>query len=536
MEMTEKTEVVTKRHNPLTFYLRTLLYMFMALLMRLVAFAPLAALWVFPESSWLRWLWVLCPVLLIFFILPQRFSFAQALVQKPRERAFSFDKATSLRPYGRKLGEALVHALNILKWGIPLWLALGACVYFYLKTDAITLMTSLSNLGASVVAVGIAVANFFIGIFGGTALVPNGGIMEGAYTVLAVLGVLLLVLMLGMVRNSAFRYIWAQATESGLKPRAQARRRLAGRRWTQLGVAVLNLVLWLPALFVAFTTLKGVLSGLSDALFNYVATRQLNLPELSNALYPLLFAFLVCYMPLLPVRRIMTAFFATKALRRPQVDDVSVADSAAAQVVPEPTLPPVTDAPLFVPASEPVAAAAEPEPDEEPDATATEPVPVPVYMPAAQPNEPQASETPAVEEAWKPEEQAAPVTAAAPVFTPEPETLRETVFAPEPLADGSAVPEPEPAPVAPVFMQEPDAPDGSVHMADPEEPAFSFAPSPEPVEEPIAEPVPETAALYGMELHAEEDAYATPKVTSIFDADEPAAPEAPVEDAGGEEL
>ena len=81
METTETLMPKSSRQNPLTFYLRTLLYMFMALVMRVVAFAPLCALWVFPAGSQWRWLAVLCPVLLIFFILPLRFSFAQALVQ-----------------------------------------------------------------------------------------------------------------------------------------------------------------------------------------------------------------------------------------------------------------------------------------------------------------------------------------------------------------------------------------------------------------------------------------------------------------------
>ena len=34
----------TAKHNPLTFYLRMLLYMFVALLLRLVSLAPLACL------------------------------------------------------------------------------------------------------------------------------------------------------------------------------------------------------------------------------------------------------------------------------------------------------------------------------------------------------------------------------------------------------------------------------------------------------------------------------------------------------------
>ena len=51
----------TAKHNPLTFYLRMLLYMFVGLLLRLLALAPLACLFVFPAGSPLKLLALLCP-------------------------------------------------------------------------------------------------------------------------------------------------------------------------------------------------------------------------------------------------------------------------------------------------------------------------------------------------------------------------------------------------------------------------------------------------------------------------------------------
>ena len=90
--------------------------LFTALLLRLLALAPLCALLVFPHGSALRWLALLCPALLIFLVLPLRFSFAQALVQSGKDRRFSFDVALNTADYGEKLGESLVHALNVAKW------------------------------------------------------------------------------------------------------------------------------------------------------------------------------------------------------------------------------------------------------------------------------------------------------------------------------------------------------------------------------------------------------------------------------------
>ncbi len=299
------------RQNPFTFYLSTLLYMVLALLMRAVACLPLLALYCFADSPW-RWLALLCPALLVFVVLPLRFSFAQAITKPAIRRQFSIAEALGFSQYGEKLGESLLHALHLVLWGIPLGAMLAAGTYFYYQTDVITLLGGLSDLGERVTTVCAAVANFAIGIFGGTLVVPNGGLMEGLYTVGGLLAVGLLILLWGAVRNSAFRYIWAVADRVNKNPHAEARRRLRGRRWPQIGVAMLNLVLWMPTLYVVFRTLKGTLEGMSGAIFQFISTRQLSLPELSGTLMPMLFALLVCYLPLLPLRRLFTSLFATR--------------------------------------------------------------------------------------------------------------------------------------------------------------------------------------------------------------------------------
>ena len=102
MGNTGNDRLLNTRHNPVTFYFRTLLYLFTALLLRLLALAPLCALLVFPHGSALRWLALLCPALLIFLVLPLRFSFAQALVQSGKDRRFSFDVALNTADYGEK--------------------------------------------------------------------------------------------------------------------------------------------------------------------------------------------------------------------------------------------------------------------------------------------------------------------------------------------------------------------------------------------------------------------------------------------------
>ena len=533
MEQTENRLPQSKRQNPLTFYLRTLLYMVMALVMRLVAFLPLGALILFPQGSYFRWLALLCPLMLIFFILPQRFSFAQALVQPARERRFSFDKATGVSNYGRKLGEALVHALNILKWGIPLWLMLGACYYFYTKLDAITLLKGIGDIGAAVVSVGFAVANFFIGIFRGTALVPNGGIMEGLYTICVVLGIGALILLWGTVRNSAYRYIWAQAMQNGQNARTEARRRLTDRRAKQMGVALINLLLWVPALFVVFTTLKGMLSNLSDTLFNYLSTKQLSLPELSNAVYPLLFAFVVCYLPLLPVRRILTCFFATKHLRHAAEDAPAVPTEEAAGKAPETTLEPA-----FAPAYAPVTTLeldAEEKPEPEP--APTEPAPVPAYTPdtqAAQAEAPyaavEASPATAVPAALELAEESVAST------PPEPMAQEESAYPPYTAPETATGREPETAPeaeIAPEAEAEPEVQAVVEPIAEAKDAVELTVEEPQADEQTVAaEPMP-AFTMAGereqSEAPTDEDDYIKPFAPSLFDTTDTAVDEQPDE-------
>ncbi len=336
--MQEGRVSLTGRHSPLTFYVRTLLYMFVALLLRILALLPLAALFAFPAGSPLKWLALLCPAIAVFLVLPLRFSFAEALTQRRRERYFSFDKALGMSRYGEKLAEGLLWALNLIKWSLPLVAMLAGLYLWQANTDAFTLLGSVTQLGAAMSGAWCAVANFFIGIFGGTPLVAKGQIMEGLFTLLGVLGIGVLVMLLGAVRNSAYRYVWVAASDAEKDPRAEARRRLRGRRWEQLGVALLNLVLWAPFLVVVGVTLKGIVSGLADSVMNMMLQKKLLMPDLAGALAPAAFAFFCLYMPLLPARRMLTCWFATRRARHmPQAGKVEIDPAAVPETLAVPT-------------------------------------------------------------------------------------------------------------------------------------------------------------------------------------------------------
>ena len=307
-----------KKQNVVLFYVRVFLYCLIAVLIRAAALAPLAALFVFPADSPWRWLWAVSPGMMVFLVLPLRFSFADALVQQPRARDFSIDRALSLRQYGEKLAESLRHALSVLKWAVPL-AGLGAWGW-YLKEEYTVkgLLDGLKELGRSVSAARYAAVNFFRTLFGHLPLeTVEGSYVQGVYAVLALVGLGLLILLYGAVRNSAARYIWAVANHDGRSVRREIRRRLRGRRVAQLGAALCNLLLCVPFLWIAGVQLKDTFFDLTQQLvlaMTWNGQLQLSADALKTLL-PLTLTFLLTYMPLLPARRILTAAFAVREPR-----------------------------------------------------------------------------------------------------------------------------------------------------------------------------------------------------------------------------
>lgn len=299
--------------NPFVFYLRMLLYMILQLVIRVVTFAPLACLLVEELPVWGA---LLCPALLIFVVLPLRFSFAEAVVLK--QNGFSFAKAFSFADYSEKLKQSCHHALHVLKWGLPLAVLCGCAYYWYSEVDALTVLKTITAIGEWWTGMCATVS----GWFGAETVAPAAAMMDGVLVVLAVVALTVAVWMYGAVRNSAARYLWVQANQQERNAKTEIRRRLLGRRWAQLGVAIINLILWVP--FVGFTayTLMDAVSNLSSQLMMLMAGSLPQL-DLTGAVKPLILSFVLLYLPLLPVRRWLTASFAVRERK--------AAASAAAQ-------------------------------------------------------------------------------------------------------------------------------------------------------------------------------------------------------------
>jgi len=324
--------------SPLVFYLYTLLSVFITSLLLAVSLAPLLALFLFDAGSSWRYLALLSPLLLMFLLLPLRFSFAQAVTDRYHQKPFSLKTAFSLSLYGEKTAEGLLYALHIIKWMVPLLTAFGILYYFYMETEVFQLIKGLTDFGTAMAALWNSFLNFFAGIFGGSVDAVPGGIADGFIAVLVILGVCLLFVIWGIVRNSAYRYLWAESTELDKNPRYEARRSLRGRRMKQLGIALINLALLAPAIVLLCYLIqpKQAIETLSTQLADAIIAETP--PTITIPYAKLAIVFFVSYLPLVPLRRIITAHFATARIRYQLYASNGVPVNGAGQEEPKPIL------------------------------------------------------------------------------------------------------------------------------------------------------------------------------------------------------
>lgn len=246
--------------------------------LRLMALAPLLSL-LAPKGSSLRWLCLLTPALYLLFILPLRFSMAQAMGDFLKGGRFCSPRLVSLGRYGQKLGQGLKNGLFLLLWALPLGAGLGFAAYMFMGgggIDALTLVRMIMKAGALI----------------------GGSTLEGLLLICAALAALTLPLAYGLCRMSSQRYLWAAGADA---------RALRGGRWQQLGWGLVSLLLLAP--FV------GVLGYL---VFNLALTfvKTFKLPAVMPAVLWAAGAFALLYLPLLPFRRLLTACYTQGRLAR----------------------------------------------------------------------------------------------------------------------------------------------------------------------------------------------------------------------------
>ena len=299
--------LMQKSQNPFEYYLCLLGYTVLALVVRVAAFAPLAALFAFSGSP-LQLLALLCPALLLFVVLPLRFSFADAMVDEYGRRCFSFGRAFSFAHYGEKLKEAFIHALSVLKWGIPVAALCAVAYHYYTNVDALTVLGSITELGKGFNSLYVSVANVF-----GAGLAPSmNTLMDGVAAIGLIVALAVLIWLYGAARNSATRHIWVMCEHADRPLRPELRRRMRGRRFAQLGVALLNLLLCVPFVLVMGMLVKPVVSDAASMLMMAVMSGSLPALDLAGLVAPVISAFVVLYLMVLPIRRWIVSAFAVR--------------------------------------------------------------------------------------------------------------------------------------------------------------------------------------------------------------------------------
>lgn len=271
-------------------YLNWMAGMLVLILIRLAALSPLLTLVLCEKGSPLRYLSLLAPILYVFVVFPLRYSMGEAMHDALNGRPFLSARLVDLNGYGRKLGAMLSQALHLLPWALPLCLGLGAGVYLmYGVEDGTKVFRMVINLGRS--------------------LGEGYGLMEGAYIIAAFMGLLLLVLLYGMMRNGMIRFLFKKSGGRYAPARKEMLSRLRGRRGGQFFVAVIQTLLLLPVL------LPGVYMGYR-LLRDFLNSMKLDLSQLAEPqmLWGLAAVFFLVYWPLLPLRKVLQAYY----IRRPE--------------------------------------------------------------------------------------------------------------------------------------------------------------------------------------------------------------------------
>jgi hypothetical protein len=290
-------------------YFRMVGYVFIVLVIRLIALCPLLLLWVIPVGWSIKWLSILCPILIIILVLPMRFSFARAMMTAAQSGSFSIWRALRLTQYRRKMHASLCHALYIFCWGFPFLFLLGWLYYIIAFMDVFAAIRIFTTFGEGVVSVLFAIADFFIRIFAGNTVRWAGGFAEGLYAVSGIAILALLLFLWGIWRCSVYRYLWAIGSSKTKNSQIKISSVLRGYRWKQFMRGAYNIILWLPTLFFLLLIVLSIYEQIAELITTYINTNTIPSISFPKGVVFLGVIGLFVHLLILPVRRSVTADF-----------------------------------------------------------------------------------------------------------------------------------------------------------------------------------------------------------------------------------
>lgn len=252
-----------------------LLTLFLQILLRLMAAAPLLLLSARETAAWA----LLCLPLYILIVLPARQNAAEAMQDALNGgRMFSL-RLVSTEDYGRKVLRGVKQALLLMLWGL-LWIAATALAVFIYAGKTIEGVTDVFTLLRTLMALG------------------GGSSIQGAKIVVLIYLATLLPLMVGFAFHSGTRHAIALGDKSLVK----------GRRGGIMLVWLTGLVTVIPFAAVTAAVSMSFASALFQALAN-IGMESVALPPVGQNIYVILAALVVLLLPLIPIKQLLPAAY-----------------------------------------------------------------------------------------------------------------------------------------------------------------------------------------------------------------------------------
>ena len=262
--------------------------MLMTLIQLLIRLAVLAPLF-FLTSKQLKPLAALAPVLYILLIAPLRRNAAKMYRDLAEGRPLQLKGLFSFGRYSEKMSGAAAAGIHLLPWAIPV---IAATVYIILAyngviMDVFTLLRSVMDLGN---------LEWVKAMLAGT----SSATIRGVIVIMTAYLLTFLILSIGCALNS-----WRRFARSGEK----MKRGSGLMRCRIIGGATM-----IPFLAVAVVVSRDYLSKLLDAVSGMIGG-GLKLPPMDGMVYVVGAAFVLLYLPRIPLSSIITAVCVKESLK-----------------------------------------------------------------------------------------------------------------------------------------------------------------------------------------------------------------------------
>lgn len=253
-----------------------------------MCFAPLMFL-MHPDTKVLAWL---CVPMWLLIALPARQNYAIALQDMLHGGRVLSPRLVSLEGYGRKLGRGLVGLVKMLMWlAIPV-AAVLLMVEIYIGKGC--LATTMVGFWGFERLDGISMLNWFKN-FDFLAETPKA--VDGLINLIMIVAGTFILPVIGCAVHCGGRHVAA----------LEEKKLLRGKRLAMMALWVLGFLFFLPFAAVVLGTLFADLKVFVKALAEAFMTKKLSVPALGEKLYIIGGAFVLLFLPVVPLKQLIPA-------------------------------------------------------------------------------------------------------------------------------------------------------------------------------------------------------------------------------------